>query len=128
MLGLVLRLLTLGIVRGPLLFPIYQLRVVPSATIGWYLYVLSSAWHIISPPRPPLTLNSHALPPSGMHAQLLCLSRLLQLLDPPLHAYLEREDCLNLFCCYRWLLIHFKREFTYEEVSKGLMQVVVMPQ
>ncbi len=40
-----------------------------------------------------------------MHASLLALRRLLQLLDPPLHAHLEARDCLSLLFCYRWLLV-----------------------
>lgn len=51
-----------------------------------------------------------------MHAQLLALRSLVQLLDPPLYAHLEAHDCLNFFFCYRWLLLHFKREFGFEEV------------
>ncbi|PSC76650.1 TBC1 domain family member 17-like [Micractinium conductrix] len=51
-----------------------------------------------------------------MHAQLGALRDLLALLDPPLHAHLAARDCLSLFFCYRWLLLHFKREFTFDEV------------
>lgn len=51
-----------------------------------------------------------------MHAQLLALRNLVQLLDPPMHAFMEDKSCLNYFFCYRWLLIHFKREFTFDEV------------
>lgn len=51
-----------------------------------------------------------------MHAQLLALRKLMQLLDPALHAFLEAKDALNYFFCYRWLLIHFKREFAFDEV------------
>ena len=52
-----------------------------------------------------------------MHAQLLALRSLVRLLDPPLHAHLEARDCLNFFFCYRWVLIHFKREFGFDEVG-----------
>ena len=52
-----------------------------------------------------------------MHAQLVALRRLVQLLDPPLYAHLEAHDCLNMYFAYRWCLIHFKRELpTFEEV------------
>ncbi|CAD7701447.1 unnamed protein product [Ostreobium quekettii] len=54
----------------------------------------------------------------GMHAQLVSLRKLLQLLDPQLYAFLERKDCLNFFFCFRWLLIHFKREFPFDEVLR----------
>jgi len=54
----------------------------------------------------------------GMHAQLVSLRKLLQLLDPQLYAFLEKKDCLNFFFCFRWLLIHFKREFPFDEVLR----------
>lgn len=62
--------------------------------------------------RPPGRLRCR-----GMHAQLVALRRLVQLLDPPLYAHLEARDCLNFYFCYRWCLIHFKRELPFEEVS-----------
>lgn len=37
----------------------------------------------------------------GMHAQLVALQRLVQLLDPPLYAHLEACDCLNFYCEWR---------------------------
>ncbi len=40
------------------------------------------------------------------------------MLDPQLHAYLEARDCLNYFFCFRWVLIHFKREFSFEQVRR----------
>ena len=52
-----------------------------------------------------------------MTAQLGALRNLVQIVDPQLHAFLEARDCLNYFYCYRWLLIHFKREFAFEEVG-----------
>ena len=52
----------------------------------------------------------------AMHAQLLALRNVVQLLDPAMHAFMEEKSCLNYFFCYRWLLIHFKREFAFEEV------------
>ncbi|KAI3754365.1 hypothetical protein L1987_54147 [Smallanthus sonchifolius] len=51
---------------------------------------------------------------SGMHSQLFALSKLVELLDSPLHNYFKQHDCLNYFFCFRWLLIQFKREFEYE--------------
>ncbi|GIL71169.1 hypothetical protein Vretifemale_1776 [Volvox reticuliferus] len=47
----------------------------------------------------------------GMTLQLAALRRLVQLVDPPLHAYFERRDCLSYYFAFRWLLILFKREF-----------------
>ncbi|KAK1292526.1 hypothetical protein QJS10_CPB17g02394 [Acorus calamus] len=53
---------------------------------------------------------------NGMHSQLFALSKLVELLDSPLHNYLKQADCLNYFFCFRWILIQFKREFEYEQV------------
>lgn len=55
---------------------------------------------------------------NGMHSQLLALSKLVELLDSPLHGYLKQADCLNYFFCFRWILIQFKREFEYTKVMR----------
>ncbi|PIN09992.1 GTPase-activating protein [Handroanthus impetiginosus] len=55
---------------------------------------------------------------SGMHSQLFALSKLVELLDGPLHNYFKQNDCLNYFFCFRWLLIQFKREFEYEQTMR----------
>lgn len=56
----------------------------------------------------------------AMHAQLLALRNVVQLLDPAMHAFMDEKSCLNYFFCYRWLLIHFKREFAFDEVRLSL--------
>ncbi|PKA48873.1 hypothetical protein AXF42_Ash016389 [Apostasia shenzhenica] len=53
---------------------------------------------------------------NGMHSQLFALSKLVELLDHPLHNYFRQADCLNYFFCFRWILIQFKREFEYDKV------------
>ncbi|XP_044404024.1 GTPase-activating protein gyp7 [Triticum aestivum] len=53
---------------------------------------------------------------NGMHAQLLGLSKLVELLDPSLHNYFRQNDCLNYFFCFRWVLIQFKREFSFDQI------------
>lgn len=50
---------------------------------------------------------------SGMKMQLSSLQKLIATMDPTLHSHLEKADSLNLFFCFRWLLICFKREFEY---------------
>ncbi|KAJ4826125.1 hypothetical protein Tsubulata_038636 [Turnera subulata] len=52
---------------------------------------------------------------NGMHSQLFALSKLVELLDSPLHNYFKQNDCLNYFFCFRWVLIQFKREFDYDK-------------
>ena len=36
-------------------------------------------------------------------------------MDPQLYQHLEKTDSLNLFFCFRWILIAFKREFQFED-------------
>uniref|UniRef100_A0A2P2MEV4 TBC1 domain family member 15 n=1 Tax=Rhizophora mucronata TaxID=61149 RepID=A0A2P2MEV4_RHIMU len=55
---------------------------------------------------------------NGMHAQLFALSKLVELLDIPLHNYFKQNDCLNYFFCFRWVLIQFKREFEYDQTMR----------
>ncbi|WWD20868.1 hypothetical protein CI109_105345 [Kwoniella shandongensis] len=55
---------------------------------------------------------------SGMKRQLSTLQQLISVMDPELYAHLERTDSLNLFFCFRWILIAFKREFKFETVIR----------
>ncbi|KAK9718604.1 GTPase activating protein [Basidiobolus ranarum] len=55
---------------------------------------------------------------TGMNKQLRTLESLIRFMDPPMYRHLEKTDSLNLFFCFRWLLIWFKREFEYENVMR----------
>ncbi|GAV85983.1 RabGAP-TBC domain-containing protein/DUF3548 domain-containing protein [Cephalotus follicularis] len=55
---------------------------------------------------------------NGMHSQLFALSKLVELLDSPLHNYFKQNECLNYFFCFRWVLIQFKREFEYDKTMR----------
>ncbi|XP_039014783.1 TBC1 domain family member 17-like isoform X2 [Hibiscus syriacus] len=55
---------------------------------------------------------------NGMHSQLFALSKLVEMLDNPLHNYFKQNDCLNYFFCFRWILIQFKRELEYEKTMR----------
>ncbi|KAF9005594.1 RabGAP/TBC [Cyathus striatus] len=55
---------------------------------------------------------------SGMKKQLSTLQQLIQVMDPELYRHLEKVDGLNLFFCFRWILIAFKREFTFDDVLR----------
>lgn len=55
---------------------------------------------------------------SGMRRQLSTLQHLIGLMDPELYAHLDKTGSLNLFFCFRWILIAFKREFKFEDVIK----------
>ena len=55
---------------------------------------------------------------SGMKTQLVLLQKLISIVDPALYAHLEGTDSLNLFFCFRWLLVRFKREFGFDDTLK----------
>ncbi|EPQ58177.1 RabGAP/TBC, partial [Gloeophyllum trabeum ATCC 11539] len=55
---------------------------------------------------------------SGMKKQLLTLQELIAMMDPELYRHLEKTDGLNLFFCFRWVLITFKREFPFDDVLR----------
>ncbi|KAF7970005.1 hypothetical protein HWV62_25366 [Athelia sp. TMB] len=55
---------------------------------------------------------------SGMKKQLLTLQQLIGVMDPELYRHLEKTDGLNLFFCFRWVLIAFKREFPFDDVLR----------
>ena len=57
------------------------------------------------------------------YLQLTLLIELLKTLDPEFYSYLDAKDSSNLFFCFRWLLIWFKREFAFTEVM-GLWEVL----
>ncbi|XP_061750677.1 TBC1 domain family member 15 isoform X1 [Nerophis ophidion] len=54
----------------------------------------------------------------GMKSQLIQLSTLLRLLDPSFWSYLESQDSGYLYFCFRWLLIRFKREFSFQDILR----------
>ncbi|KAG2367454.1 rab-GTPase-TBC domain-containing protein [Suillus spraguei] len=55
---------------------------------------------------------------SGMKKQLSTLQELICVMDPDLYRHLEKTDGLNLFFCFRWVLIVFKREFPFDDVLR----------
>ncbi|KAJ1663454.1 GTPase activating protein [Coemansia sp. RSA 1646] len=55
---------------------------------------------------------------SGMQDELTTLANLIEIANPRLFQHLEKCDASNMFCCYRWLLIWFKREFSFENILK----------
>ncbi|KAJ1679035.1 GTPase activating protein, partial [Spiromyces aspiralis] len=60
---------------------------------------------------------------SGMRAQLDLMRDLVRVTNPQLYQHLDKTDSTNMFFCFRWLLIWFKREFTFEE-SQHLWEVL----
>lgn len=55
---------------------------------------------------------------SGMKKQLLTLQQLIAVMDPEIYRHLDKIDGLNLFFCFRWILIAFKREFAFDDVLR----------
>jgi len=55
---------------------------------------------------------------AGMKQQLRDVQQLIALLDQGFTRYLEANDCQNMYFCFRWLLVLFKREFCYNDVLR----------
>jgi len=54
----------------------------------------------------------------SMENQLLKLSYLVRTLDFQLYSYFEDVEADNFYMCFRWILVQFKREFTFEEIKR----------
>ena len=54
----------------------------------------------------------------GIKNQLSELVDLLKTIDSDFYAYLDAKDSGNLYFCFRWLLIWFKREFAFTDVMR----------
>uniref|UniRef100_A0A1B6G5P0 TBC1 domain family member 15 n=1 Tax=Cuerna arida TaxID=1464854 RepID=A0A1B6G5P0_9HEMI len=55
---------------------------------------------------------------AGMKKQLSQLHSLLAAAEPELAVYLDQNDSGNMFFCFRWLLVLFKREFSHDEILR----------
>ncbi|XP_063990184.1 TBC1 domain family member 15 isoform X1 [Diachasmimorpha longicaudata] len=55
---------------------------------------------------------------AGMKAQLCQLHTLLNVTEPQLAQYLGKHESGNMFFCFRWLLVLFKREFNAIDIIK----------
>eukprot|EP00051_Salpingoeca_urceolata_P006314 m.83826 g.83826 ORF g.83826 m.83826 type:complete len:566 (-) comp14777_c0_seq1:133-1830(-) len=60
--------------------------------------------------------DNFALHQIGMTALLSTVAKFLRFLDPALMDYLEAHDSADMFFCFRWLIINFKREFPFDDV------------
>lgn len=52
----------------------------------------------------------------GMKHQLRDLHELLEFSSPRLFSYFLKHQSDNMYVCFRWLLVWFKREFTYYDI------------
>ncbi|KAJ2898795.1 GTPase activating protein [Coemansia aciculifera] len=64
-------------------------------------------------------MRSHFLrDQTGMQDELTTMAHLVEIANPQLFRHLDKCDASNMFCCYRWLLIWFKREFSFENILR----------
>ena len=55
---------------------------------------------------------------AGMKKQLSQLHLLVSVIDPEFKSYLEVSESVNLYFCFRWLLVWFKRELSYADTLR----------
>ncbi|CAH2108610.1 unnamed protein product [Euphydryas editha] len=55
---------------------------------------------------------------AGMKQQLVNLQQLLTFTCPELAKHLDSKDSGNMYFCFRWLLVWFKREFSYPDIMR----------
>lgn len=55
---------------------------------------------------------------AGMKQQLLNLQLLLNFASPELAKHLASKDSGNMYFCFRWLLVWFKREFSHRDIMR----------
>lgn len=54
----------------------------------------------------------------GIKRQLDNLGEILRYTDPVFYNYLDSKESGNLYFCFRWLLIWFKREFDFSDTMR----------
>lgn len=55
---------------------------------------------------------------AGMKKQFSQLRRLLEFANPRLFNYIITHDSDNMYFCFRWLLVWYKREFSNDDILK----------
>eukprot|EP01112_Ceratiomyxa_fruticulosa_P014732 TRINITY_DN4244_c0_g1_i2.p1 TRINITY_DN4244_c0_g1~~TRINITY_DN4244_c0_g1_i2.p1 ORF type:complete len:314 (+),score=40.03 TRINITY_DN4244_c0_g1_i2:212-1153(+) len=55
---------------------------------------------------------------NGMNVQLNYLQQLVALLDPELFNFLSEKNSINMYFCYRWILVLFRREFSFDTITR----------
>ena len=53
---------------------------------------------------------------AGMKNQLSKLRTLMEFSNPKMFKYLKTHDSDNMYFCFRWLLVWFKREFSHDDI------------
>lgn len=54
----------------------------------------------------------------GMENQLVQLCNLIKVMDYQFYSYLEDIEATNMYYCFRWILVRFKREFSLEDIKR----------
>ena len=65
-----------------------------------------------------LVYTNFDLDQAGMKRQLQDLNKLMALANPRLFNYFKEHDSENMYFCFRWLLVWFKREFSQEDIME----------
>ncbi|XP_055849709.1 TBC1 domain family member 17 [Episyrphus balteatus] len=65
-----------------------------------------------------MVFNNFDIDQAGMKTQFNQLKRLLEFANRPLFQYMKTHDSDNMYFCFRWLLVWFKREFSTDDVLK----------
>lgn len=55
---------------------------------------------------------------AGMKRQLNDLNTLISIANPILNNYFKAHDSENMYFCFRWLLVWFKREFSHTDIME----------
>lgn len=55
---------------------------------------------------------------NAMKEQLKNMYLLVNFVDPQLSKYFEDHECANMYFCFRWLLVWYKRELQQDEVAR----------
>lgn len=55
---------------------------------------------------------------AGMKTQFAQLRRLLEVANPRLFKYMIAHDSDNMYFCFRWLIVWYKREFSNDDILK----------
>lgn len=63
-----------------------------------------------------IVLTNFDIDQAGMKRQLQDLTKLLAIANPRLYAYFREKSSENMYFCFRWLLVWYKREFSNEDI------------
>lgn len=97
----------LGYVQGmsDLCAPLY---VISEASESWTFWCFVSVMN--------RTKENFLADQSGMSRKLITLQELIKVMDPELYIHFAKSDNLNMFFCFRWILVNFKREFNFNDI------------